>query len=220
MYIRNGKRFNPDVAFTAKVPAIHLAKVSKEVDGEIVEEIVETRVLDDQQFPAGWVLTATSEQLAQVGIEQRSDPVPQPRPDDRFFIVTDNGDGSFAAVPRDLAPIRAQLKADIDRICDNKRQTFVSPGSLVTEEHRRAYDEAVRYKVEGGAVPAAIQTWATIKGWTPAQAADDIITTRNAWMTALDQIRDVRLTAKAAIDAATTPEAIKAVVAQVQVAMQ
>jgi endonuclease/exonuclease/phosphatase family metal-dependent hydrolase len=47
-----------------------------------------------------------------------------------------------------------------------------------------------------GPAPASVASWATAKGWTAQQAADDILTTAVAWRTAQAAIRAARLLRK------------------------
>lgn len=120
-----------------------------------------------------------------------------------------------------LDQMRAGIKNTIDVICGDKRAAIVSPGSYIAEEYRRAYDDAIEYKLGGytGTVPASVQSWATTSGITATQSADDIIATRNTYMQILDAIREIRLSAKADIDAANNETEILAVVAAVNAAL-
>jgi len=62
----------------------------------------------DIQYPANWLRHASADEKAAIGI---SEVVEQPRPDERFFWVTDNGDGTFSATPKDLDSKKAELIA-------------------------------------------------------------------------------------------------------------
>jgi hypothetical protein len=66
------------------------------------------------------------------------------------------------------------------------------------EEYTLAASEARSYKAAGytGAIPSSVQSWATAKAWTATQAADDILATAAAWITAQAEIRAARLTRK------------------------
>ena len=60
----------------------------------------------DIQYPANWLRHASADEKAAIGI---SEVVEQPRPDERFFWVTDNGDGTFSATPKDLDSKKAEM---------------------------------------------------------------------------------------------------------------
>lgn len=160
-------------------------------------------------YPANWFTLASANEKAALGITEVPDPV---RPDDRFFYVQENADGTFTTVPKDLEPIKAQFKESVDVTCGNVRAGVVSKGSFVEEEYRVAYDEAVLFKTAGyvGTVPMSVQTWADVSNNTAEWAADDIIATRNQYVSLLNAVRDLRLRSKAAIDTATTPEELLA----------
>ena len=64
----------------------------------------------DIQYPANWLRHASADEKAAIGI---SEIVEQPRPDERFFWVTDNGDGTFSATPKDLDSKKAELIAQV-----------------------------------------------------------------------------------------------------------
>lgn len=64
----------------------------------------------DIQYPANWLRHASADEKAAIGI---SEVVEQPRPDERFFWVTDNGDGTFSATPKDLDSKKAELIAQV-----------------------------------------------------------------------------------------------------------
>lgn len=67
-----------------------------------------------------------------------------------------------------------------------------------TEEYTSAANDAAAYKAAdyGGKVPPGVHSWAVAKGWTAQQAADDILVTALAWVTAQNAIRATRLLRK------------------------
>ena len=73
------------------------------------------------------------------------------------------------------------------------------------EEYTLAADSADAFKAAGytGTVPSSVQSWATAKKWTPKQATDDILSTRDSWVTAQEAIRASRLLRKEQIKSAT-----------------
>lgn len=120
-----------------------------------------------------------------------------------------------------LIAAQAENKEKIDIACGAKREALVSRGFCVLEEYRLAYDQAKPW-ADGGYIepaPSTVASWATASGWTNTQAADDIIATREAWMGVLEGIRNVRLSGKANVDAATTVEEAEAAYQAVLVAL-
>ncbi|HEY8354296.1 MAG TPA: hypothetical protein VIK69_04700 [Methylophilaceae bacterium] len=100
---------------------------------------------------------------------------------------------------------RKAAKDSIDLAAGKARDAFVSPGQYVAEEYRLAKQQADEWVAAGkpaNDVPPAVAVWAQARGWTPEQAAQDIIDTEAAWMSALSAIRQARLLGKAAVDAA------------------
>lgn len=166
---------------------------------------------DGVQYPANWFETATQEEKAAVGITEVPD---EPMPDDRFYHVQENSDGTRTTNLKNMDMVKTQFKNSIDLTSGSLRAKVVSMGDFVAEEYRVAYDEALNFKAAGyaGTVPQSILTWSQVSGNTAQWAADDIISTRNQYVTILNIIRDVRLKSKAAIEAATTPEGILAAV--------
>jgi len=54
---------------------------------------------DGTSFPANWLRLATPEERAAIGITEVNE---QPRPDDRFYWVSSNNDGTWTSIPKDL----------------------------------------------------------------------------------------------------------------------
>lgn len=71
---------------------------------------------EDIQYPANWIALATPEQREALGITEVEE---QPRPDDRFYWVTENGDGTFSTTPKDLVKKQAELVAHTKTIAGN-----------------------------------------------------------------------------------------------------
>lgn len=117
---------------------------------------------------------------------------------------------------RTLAAARAEATAEIDRIADSFRARVVGD-PVRTEEYKDALAAAEQYRDAGytGPVPEAVQSWADAKhrdGWTPRQAADDILAAALRWHGALRYIRRTRLDAKESIKAAATGDDCNAIV--------
>lgn len=64
---------------------------------------------DGTSYPANWLRLATSEERAAIGITEIPD---YPRPDDRFYFVSGpNEDGTYTAIPKDLAGLKTTWAA-------------------------------------------------------------------------------------------------------------
>jgi hypothetical protein len=59
---------------------------------------------DGVQYPANWLRLSTQEERDAIGI---TEVVEQPRPDDRFYWVSENPDGTWQAIPKDLDSLKA-----------------------------------------------------------------------------------------------------------------
>lgn len=118
-----------------------------------------------------------------------------------------------------LPPADARRKAakySIDLAAGKARDAFVSPGQYVAEEYRLAKQQADEWVAAGkpaNDVPPAVAVWAQARGWTAEQAAQDILDTEAAWVSALAAIRQARLLGKAAVDAAADDADFDAVAA-------
>lgn len=77
--------------------------------GEFVEMIPAYEELQTVQFPNG-VRGLSDEQIAEYGI---TPVVENPRPDDRFYIVTETEPGEYDPIPRDVEPLIAAEIASI-----------------------------------------------------------------------------------------------------------
>lgn len=66
---------------------------------------------DGIQYPANWLRLATPEERQAIGITEVPD---YPRPDDRFYWVTQNPDGTYTAIPKDLAQLKKEWSAQVD----------------------------------------------------------------------------------------------------------
>ena len=69
---------------------------------------------DGTSYPANWLRLATPEERAAIGITEIVD---QPRPDDRFYWVGQNDDGSYTATPKDLDMVRGMLVSQVKETC-------------------------------------------------------------------------------------------------------
>lgn len=113
---------------------------------------------------------------------------------------------------RDLATVKSESKARIDREAEAARLQYITDGAGQALEYQEAAEEAVRYAATGGA-GAYPMLQASVDAGEAADlaAAAALITSReNAWATIGANIRRLRLTAKRGIEAATTVEQVQA----------
>lgn len=61
---------------------------------------------DDIQYPANWLRLSSQEEREAIGITEVQDQV---RPDDRFYWVSENGDGTFTATPKDIDQLKSEM---------------------------------------------------------------------------------------------------------------
>jgi hypothetical protein len=127
MFILNGKPVS-DNGFTAPVL----------VDGEI----------DAVQFPPGWIASASVKEREAVGIIEVPNPV---RPDDRFFFVTGNPDGTYTATPKPLAILKDLKRKEIK----DARRAAENAGTELNGI-KLATDEASQTKYNGAALAAVL----------------------------------------------------------------
>lgn len=62
------------------------------------------------KYPANWLRLSTADEKESLGITEVADPV---RPDDRFYFVSQNEDGTFTAVPKDLDGLKSSNVAQV-----------------------------------------------------------------------------------------------------------
>lgn len=61
-------------------------------------------------YPANWLRLTTLAEKQAIGITEVPDPV---RPDDRYYWVSQNADGSFTATPKDLDGLKTMRIAEV-----------------------------------------------------------------------------------------------------------
>lgn len=62
------------------------------------------------RYPANWLRLSSATEKAAVGITEVAE---QPRPDDRFYWVTDNGDGTYTSTPKDIVSLKANMVSQV-----------------------------------------------------------------------------------------------------------
>ena len=107
----------------------------------------------------------------------------------------------------DLGPLKAEAVARIDADVDAIYAVVIGNRQA---EYEAAERHAQEYADAGftGPVPSMVASWATAKGWTGQQAAQDILTVSAQWRGAQEQIRAQRLLRKEQARAAGTQAAL------------
>ena len=132
-----------------------------------------------------------------------------------FGLVADDADTAVPGVLRVISTEdwdtmterrKAQALDSIDTMAGEARRRFVSPGWLVEEEYRHAFD-AVRAWRDAGSplddVPSEIQTAADYEQLDTEAAAQSIEQTAEKWRLMLSTIRELRLSGKRMVIDAT-----------------
>lgn len=128
----------------------------------------------------------------------------------KYLEYTDANDVVHTAQAQLEAALLAELTAakkliirNVDLAVDRIMKDCVGER---TTEYQRAEAQARAYKAGGyvGAAEKSVHDWGVIKGWTDAQAADDIIAQADAWINAQEVIRQNRLESKEDMRLATT----------------
>lgn len=116
----------------------------------------------------------------------------------------------------DLAPLRLEAQAKIDRRAEAERLAHVTPGAAQAMVYQAKQAEARRY-VEAGR-PASLEGYSLLAAEVPLTAptagelADLWLSLEARWLRAAAGIEARRLAAKAAVRAATNPAAVQAAV--------
>jgi hypothetical protein len=63
------------------------------------------------RYPANWLRLSTAKEKTAIGITEIAE---QLRPDDRFYWVTDNGDGTYTAIAKAVPDVQKMLIDQID----------------------------------------------------------------------------------------------------------
>jgi len=93
-------------------------------------------------YPANWLRLSTLAEKEAIGITEVAD---QPRPDDRYYWVTANSDGTFTATPKDLTQLKDSATAQINATA----HSLLSPSDYM----------AIKAAETGAALDASWKTW-------------------------------------------------------------
>ena len=112
-------------------------------------------------------------------------------------------------IPFDTSTIKSKSHAKklIDQAAGRARFRLVSEGVFIDQEYIIAEQQIAKWRLDGSnasELPECLsQAWLTASNQTAEQAATDLETMAQAWKSTLMQIRALRLTGKAAVNAAT-----------------
>ncbi len=101
------------------------------------------------RYPANWLRLASVEEKEALGVIEVEDQI---RPDDRFYWVSQNEDGSFTAVPKDLDDLKAQFVAQVKETAgtllaqSDWKVVRASEGVKPVDDETLAYRASVRSK--------------------------------------------------------------------------
>ena len=111
-----------------------------------------------------------------------------------------------------LAEAVTHYQDALDAFAGEVRRRFAFSWAI-DEEYQLTAEQAQAYVDVGytGTPGDTVQSWADATGNSAQWAADDILTTRDAYVAALEGVRRIRLTAKAQMAAASTARDVKAV---------
>jgi hypothetical protein len=93
-------------------------------------------------YPSNWLRLSTLEEKTAIGITEVAE---QPRPDDRYYWVTANPDGTFTATPKDLTQLKANATAQINAAA----HSLLTPSDYM----------AIKAAETGTALDASWKTW-------------------------------------------------------------
>lgn len=118
-----------------------------------------------------------------------------------------------------LEQLRAQMAAQVDAEAEVARLRFITPGAGQALEYQATEVEATAYVAAHEAAagpPAGAWPWleaeqaASAPGTTLLDVAQLVLSLRDQWVATGSTIKALRRAAKVAIEAATTPQAIRA----------
>ena len=156
---------------------------------------------DGIQYPSNWLRLSSAEEKAALGITEVAQ---QPRPDDRFHYVTDNGDGTWTAIPKPLEPIAKQFMAQLDDHIAAIYERF----QRFQNEYEKRESAALAYQADPTIAPdASIQAYADGVGVTYDAAVQTVINQANSLRSAIESLGVIRMKKYGIGNSATAEEA-------------
>ena len=119
-------------------------------------------------------------------------------------LIDSDQHGNPLLVEPPISPATRRLSActAIDSAAGAARTRFASDSAFIETEYQRAYDTATAWINSGyqGEVPAPVKSDAEAFGRNELDSAHYIKTTGDYWFSKLDEIRDIRLKGKQAVE--------------------
>jgi hypothetical protein len=112
-----------------------------------------------------------------------------------------------------VAEAAAHYSRELDAFAGTVRLRFAFSSSI-DEEYQLTANQAQAFVDSGytlDPVPDTVLSWADATGQTPTWAADNIIATRDLYLSAIEGVRRIRLVAKAQMAQATTAREVRAI---------
>lgn len=126
---------------------------------------------DGRQYSADWIQKAAPWQKDAIGLVEI---IEQPRPDDRFYTVSQNDDGSWNKTPKDLDPLKATAIAQIKQAAESYLNVYnykvfreVSGGKPMTQVDK---DAMAAIRATSNALEAEVNAMASVEelaAWQP-----------------------------------------------------
>ena len=141
----------------------------------------------DIVYPPNWLRLSSEADKAAIGIHWVDD---QPRPNDAFYWVTDNNDGTFSKTPKDLA----QLKEQYVEQAKSSANSQLSPSDWMVI--RKAEDgEAIPGEWEEHRVSVRLYCRALVAQINAAKSVEDLIAavTSQQWPLSPDALAKERI---------------------------
>jgi len=107
---------------------------------------------DGVQYPSNWLRLASEADKAAIGITERAE---QTRPDDQYYWVTENSDGSFSTTDKDLTVLKATAVKQVQQTV----WSMLQPTDYM--DSRKANDSAYTPPANWLTWRAAVRTEAT-----------------------------------------------------------
>ena len=125
-------------------------------------------------YPDNWTALATQEQKDALGLTE----IPEyPRPDDQFYMVTQNDDGTYNATPKDLDALKKHWAAYFQMVAHN---TLLQTDWMIIRKIERNVDVPEATTTYRQAVIAECTRLVTaITGATDVPALIAVVTTQN-----------------------------------------
>ena len=129
---------------------------------------------ENTSYPANWIALATQEQKDALGLKE----IPEyPRPDDQFYMVTQNDDGTYNATPKNLNDLKKHWIAYIQMISHNL--LLQSDWMIIRKVERNVDVPADTTTYRQAVIAECVRLVAAITGCTDIPSLITVVTTQN-----------------------------------------